>query len=243
MNAIYCTVDAKPISADRAHRGAFTCSQECTTRHRKWRVDHPDYVYGAAGPLPEDQLPHCIICKKRIEQLRAQRQARGGGTQGNGAAPTCSQQCKDAYRKFRLNVLRRQRCPSCNHPSTPEEWASYRQWRIENQGRLKPWRRRTGNPHWEAKAKAFRAILEIALELIGGAVMELDPPERHGETVEPHRARLADDLRILANRIQANIDEQLPESDYAKTNPKKNRKKETAPAHPTGEEEGGAPAN
>lgn len=210
---LFCSAPgcANKIPNERARRSAHTCSHRCTIKMRGWHAVNSSYGYNG-DPLPAIQLPVCLMCGTPIEQLRAQRQG-----QGTGAAPTCSQRCKDSYRQWRLERLREQRCPKCNHPSTPEEWELFRAWRLRTFGSVqKGWKTRKGNPQWESKANSFRGTLQLAEEALDQAIMELDPPEKQGGKMEPHLERTVTALRIVLKRVHDQIHEQLPESDYAR---------------------------
>lgn len=107
----------------------------------------------------------CVICKNQIPRERASKE-------------TCSRQCADTWRQHREEILARTRCPHCYHPSTPEERADFRQWRIER-GTLRPQR---GRP------RQMDTIIRKAIPLL--------------------RSTTVDDLVALADEFQKLLDQQ-----------------------------------
>jgi hypothetical protein len=129
---LFCIWCAKEIPYERARRGGETCSQHCAYKLRQWtarnRKSGPNSVYELDGkPVAADHPSPltCIVDQKKIPVSRAAR-----------ASSSCSQECKDALRQWRLENLREQKCPKCYHPSTAEERESYKQWRMTEYGYL-----------------------------------------------------------------------------------------------------------
>lgn len=61
----------------------------------------------------------CQVCGETIPDEKAKRRSN-----------TCGKkECVNALRRFRSALLNSGKCPSCYHPSTPEEWQRYQRWR------------------------------------------------------------------------------------------------------------------
>ena len=67
---------------------------------------------------PKIPILHCTICRAPIEEKRARRQT-----------ATCGEPCKDRLDAVRKEQRRNTKCPSCLHPSSPEEREEFRLWR------------------------------------------------------------------------------------------------------------------
>ena len=61
---------------------------------------------------------HCVVCTKPIPD-KARRDV-----------VTCSKECVKIRRKVMIAMLDAVRCKYCQRPSTPEERARYRRWRL-----------------------------------------------------------------------------------------------------------------
>lgn len=67
----------------------------------------------------------CSICTAEIPEARARRRTQ-----------TCSEKCKNKLDAIRERQSADRKCPLCLHPSSQEERASFRQWRV-SRGELK----------------------------------------------------------------------------------------------------------
>ena len=67
----------------------------------------------------ETFLPSCVVCRSPVPAARAHSRSR----------ETCSAACALYWRQYHRYVLMQTRCPSCYHPSTPEERADFKRWR------------------------------------------------------------------------------------------------------------------
>jgi hypothetical protein len=61
----------------------------------------------------------CQVCGQIIPDEKTRRRSNTCGTK----------ECVNALRRFRAALSNAGKCPSCYHPSTPEEWERYRKWR------------------------------------------------------------------------------------------------------------------
>jgi predicted nucleic acid-binding Zn ribbon protein len=77
-----------------------------------------------SGPSQNPSFPRdttfCTICQGAIPEGRSKRKS-----------AVCSEKCKDKLDAIRERQRADTKCPMCLHPSTPEERADFRQWRVE----------------------------------------------------------------------------------------------------------------
>ena len=73
---------------------------------------------GHPGEDPDTLL--CTICGNPIPEERARLQT-----------ATCSEPCKNKLDVIRAHQRASKKCPACLHPSTPEERAEFRAWRVD----------------------------------------------------------------------------------------------------------------
>lgn len=64
---------------------------------------------------------YCSICRMEVPEKRARGRSRA----------TCGPECYAVLRKVIQNQLRQRKCPSCYHPSTPQEREDFMAWRKE----------------------------------------------------------------------------------------------------------------
>lgn len=77
----------------------------------------------------ENFVPSCVVCKRPVPARRATSRSKN----------TCSNNCNAVLQMFRRWNLFRRKCPTCYHPSTPEERQDFKAWRKERkQLRMKP---------------------------------------------------------------------------------------------------------
>jgi len=92
----------------------------------------------------EKFVPSCVVCKAPVPKKRATSRSKD----------TCSKECQAVLRAYRKFNIESRYCPSCYHPSTPEERKEFRLWR-KHRGDL---RERPGRPPVK---KAEAAIPEM----------------------------------------------------------------------------------
>lgn len=137
-----------------------------------------DPATGHRPLTPTEQIrangARCLVCTTQIPPQRERMRS-----------VTCSDACKEALRIRRLDILRTQKCPHCNHPSTPEEWQQFKRWRHETGGSIRgyisPGR---GNQQWRAKARKFAQTLAETAQRLEGMRMASFYTATGGETVE-----------------------------------------------------------
>lgn len=63
-------------------------------------------------------VPSCVVCRNPLLRERTTHNRE-----------TCSAECTDIWRQYCADLAASRHCPSCWHPSTPEERAEFREWR------------------------------------------------------------------------------------------------------------------
>ena len=114
----------------------------------------------------ENFVPSCLVCKHPVPKKRATSRSKD----------TCSAECNKILRKYRQHVLRSSKCPTCYHPSTPQERMEFIQWR-RWRGDL---REKRGRPPVR-KEELLRLALQ---EAIGLLKQETDPNRLWAEPIE-----------------------------------------------------------
>lgn len=122
---------------------------------------------------------YCTICTKPIAEGRSKRKS-----------AVCSESCKDKLDVIRARQRADTKCPMCLHPSTPEERAAFRQWRVETKTAL-------GSYH-------------------GGGAKQVQPQTREHAPGLPSRYALQSALRQAVALLETERDRIL-ESECTKT--------------------------
>jgi hypothetical protein len=132
-------------------------------------------------PAMEDFVPSCVVCQTQVPPDRAH-----SIHQRN----TCSPGCAAIMRRYHDHVLKEKRCPSCYHPSTPEERRDFIAWR-KARGDVREHR---GRPQKTTEDRVRHALQE-AVELLRNEAASKD---RH-----------VADLVSASERFQNLLDEPL----------------------------------
>jgi hypothetical protein len=99
----------------------------------------------------------CQVCRQQIPAVTAERMS-----------VTCGKDCRNELRRYRMEVLKNQKCPHCYHPCTPEEWTEWRQWRAER-GPMQAFMQLPGRGNPTGKReKALREALGDAVGVLRG---------------------------------------------------------------------------
>jgi predicted nucleic acid-binding Zn ribbon protein len=140
-----------------------------------------------SSELPASEGLFCTICTDPIPSGRDQRQT-----------ATCSEKCKNRLDAIRAAQRAARKCSHCLHPSTPEERASWREWRASRgdlkRGATKGTVDRSGGPTKQELAVALRGVLPL-LVAFGDRMATEDPSSvlqpiagqivpRHGSSVQ-----------------------------------------------------------
>lgn len=67
----------------------------------------------------EGFVPRCVVCGSTVPLKRARGRSKD----------TCKAECHAVLREYRKFVIYSSRCPTCYHPSTPQERAEFIAWR------------------------------------------------------------------------------------------------------------------
>lgn len=103
--------------------------------------------------IPVDLKPHCMVCPNELPFARAL----------NYDIRTCSPECAAIFKKWRNHQKWRRHCPSCLHPSTPEQREEFRRWRTNRGDRQGD--KAEGRPA-NKKAAALATVLGEAREWV-----------------------------------------------------------------------------
>ena len=95
--------------------------------------------------------PSCVICRNPVPEKRSHGRYR----------ETCSPECLTTWRRFRAYIIASTRCPSCYHPSTPDEREDFRKWR-RFRGELHS---KSGRPAATVAQKLRRLVATVIPEL------------------------------------------------------------------------------
>lgn len=109
---------------------------------------------------------HCAVCGDPLPEHRAR-----------ARRETCGKrECGIKLKQFRKMTIEVRKCPTCYHPSTPEEREDFKQWRKER-GQIQ---RRRGNPHGR-KPKTALELLEATLPFLETLKVMVDNQEPSGD--------------------------------------------------------------
>jgi hypothetical protein len=125
----------------------------------------------------ENFIPSCVVCRKPVPRKRATGRSKN----------TCSPECNTVLRKFRKHVVDSSYCPTCYHPSTPQERREMILWR-KHRGDLREGR---GRPP-RSQDEKLRLALQEAIGLLRGENEEqggnltrlMEPIERFEKLVD-----------------------------------------------------------
>lgn len=154
--------------------------------------------------IPKSEVPaqlFCQICSSVIPEDKAKRRSN-----------TCGKkECVNALRRYRAAVLASGKCPHCYHPSTPEEWLLFRQFRQwhakQNDTTLQSFMKATSGMTLRALARKLAKELANALQATEARktlILEQSTMKKAGKPDLPTLpANCATEIAILDERIQA----------------------------------------
>lgn len=90
----------------------------------------------------ENLTLRCVVCTNEVPKKRARGRSKD----------TCGTECNKILRDYRKWVIRSSHCPTCYHPSTPEERKLFLQWRKSRGDR------REGRGRPPAQTDAIKAL-------------------------------------------------------------------------------------
>lgn len=136
-------------------------------------------------------VPHCRVCGVLVPPERFR---------GKSRVITCSDEHQRMLRRWRRWKVQNAHCPSCKHPSTPEERKLFIEWRksiTRSEGRF------AGRPPVR-RNQACRAALDTAMIFLHEVNYAIDP-ESNGTIEDLSHEEL---LRVM--RVVDRMREQLP---------------------------------
>lgn len=110
--------------------------------------------------VPVDLKPHCMVCPNELPLNRAR----------NTYMKTCSPECAELLKKWRLHQEWLRYCPSCLHPSTPEQREDFKRWRTARGERIGD--KEAGRPA-KKREKALATVLGECREIVEDALIQM----------------------------------------------------------------------